>query len=242
MPLSAWDVLCPHGGQQIPPRDPGPPHPPRVRAQNRARALPMDISVPPRLLPPAPGDNTRGQQPHGRGWGHVPAHWGPQEVAGGSPLLPGSPLPTLSHGLCSAVVVGNRMGLSTRTPPSAPSRSPKPCEVTGLRHLRSLPAAPSLPLRRLRGGSGPRSVPPPAPGPTRRLRPVQKLRRVYCFSSCPCLPRPTGAPPCCGAEGRAGAGGRRELQGGGAQRWQTRGRGCCRHLGTPRHLAGTFLL
>lgn len=203
---------------------------------------PWTFLCPPGCCPPAPGDNTRGQQPHGRGWGHVPAHWGPQEVAGGSPLLPGSPLPTLSHGLCSAVVVGNRMGLSTRTPPSAPSRSPKPCEVTGLRHLRSLPAAPSLPLRRLRGGSGPRSVPPPAPGPTRRLRPVQKLRRVYCFSSCPCLPRPTGAPPCCGAEGRAGAGGRRELQGGGAQRWQTRGRGCCRHLGTPRHLAGTFLL
>lgn len=77
VPLSAWDVFCPHGGHQTPPRDPGPPHPPVPEPPSQT------FLCPPQLLPPAPGDNTRGQQQHGRGWGHVPAQQGPQEVAGG---------------------------------------------------------------------------------------------------------------------------------------------------------------
>lgn len=60
-------------------------------------------------------------------------------------------------------------------------------------------------------------------------------------AAAPARPNPQGLPPAMGQREEQGLEGTENYRGG-AQRWQTRGRGCCRHLGTPRHLAGTFLL
>lgn len=81
-------------------------------------------------------------------------------MVGGSPLLPGSPLPTLSHGLCSAVVVGSGWGSAPGPPPVPPVEAPSPVRSQGSATPAPFQQLHRPPSKASEGGSGPRIVPP----------------------------------------------------------------------------------
>lgn len=128
---------------------------------------------------------------------------------GGSPLLSGSPLPTLSHGLCSAVVVGSGWGSAPEPPPV---EAPSPVRSQG-----SVTSAPFQQLHRSPSkaseGAVDPELSPPIPDPTRRLRPVQNSEFIA-SAAAPARPDPRGLPPAMGQREEQGLEGTENYRGG----------------------------